>query len=228
MNQETKETVPFSFRRAYVIIGPWRISWLILAAALASVYLGPSVAPFSEYVDACAFYLFMFCCLAFISLSVISFILWMFIGSVPRLPRLLPRRNQDGMPKVIRTFPVSEVCFANMENCCNRGVAFCQIVVYPVLISMVILVWAGRYYDYMNWRDPDDYGFYLYLVLFASLAIPWHLIDIWRSGRRCPYCLTPRTKDNFDSAQHVCLRCHTRFVAQSENEHHSPAPEDNI
>ena len=89
---------------------------------------------------------------------------------------------------------------------------------------MLIFGWAGRYYDYMNWRDPNDYGFYLYPVLFVSLAIPWHMIDTWRSGRRCPYCLTPRTKDNFDFKHHVCLRCHTKFVAETENEPQSPAP----
>ena len=219
--------MPYSFRRVYEILGPWRIAWLILASALASAYLGPSVEPFSGYVDTCAFYLCLFCTFAFVFLSVIAFFLWVFTGSVPALPRFFAGRNKDGMPKVIRTLPVSEVCFANMENCCNRGVAFCQIVVYPVLISMVILVWAGRYYDYMNWRDPDDYGFYLYPVLLAALAISWHLLYAWWSGWRCPYCLTPRTKDNFDLDHHVCLRCHTRFVAQNETEP-SPAPEDKI
>lgn len=44
----------FSIRRLCAIIGPWRIVWLILAAAMASVYLGPSVALFAGYVDSCA------------------------------------------------------------------------------------------------------------------------------------------------------------------------------
>ena len=216
--------MPYSFRRVYEIMGPWRITWLILAAALASVYLGPSVAPFSDYVDTCAFYLFLFCCFFFIPLSVIAFFLYVFTGSVPALPRFFSDRNKDGMPKVNRTVSVSEERLANMENCYSSGLAFYQIVVFPVLISMVILLWAGRYYDYMNWRDPDDYGFYLYPVLFAALAIPWHLIDTWRGGQYCPYCLTPRTKDNFDLDHHVCLRCHTWFVSETENEPHSPAP----
>ncbi len=218
----------FSSRRAYEIIGPWRIAWLILAAALASVYLGPSVAPVSGYVNDCVSYLSLLCQVLLIPLSFIVFSLWVFTGSVPALPRIVLRRTTDDMPKVARTVSVSADRLATMENCCGRGIAFWQTIVFPALISMVILVWAGRYYDDMNWRDPDDYGFYLYPVLFAALAIPWHLIDTWRGGQYCPYCLTPRTKDNFDLKHHVCLRCHTRFVVESKNEPHSPAPEDKI
>ena len=216
----------FSIRRLCVIMGPWRIGFLVLAAALASVYLGPSVAPFNGYVNTCVSYLFLFCGIVLIPLSVITFLLWMFTGSVPDLPRCSRRKN-DGMPKVARTVSVSAERLANMENCTGRGIAFWQTIVFPVLISMVILIWAGRYYDCMNWRDPNDYGFYLYPVLFAALAIPWHLIDTWRGGQYCPYCLTPRTKDSFDLKHRICLRCHTRFVAQSENGPHPPAPEDN-
>ena len=191
--------MPYSFRRVYEILGPWRIAWLILASALASAYLGPSVAPFSDYVDTCAFYLFLFCCFLFIPLSVIAFFLYVFTGSVPALPCpwFFAGRNKDDIPKVTRTVSVSEDRLATMENCYSRGIAFCQIVVFPVLISMVILLWAGRYYDYMNWRDPNDYGFYLYPILFADLSIPWHWLYT-RGGRRCPYCLTPRTTDSFD------------------------------
>ena len=144
--------MPYSFRRVYEILGPWRIAWLILASALASAYLGPSVAPFSGCIDACAFYLCLFCTFAFVFLSVIAFFLWVFIGAVPALPRFFSDRNKDGMPKVNRTVSVSVECLANMENCYSSGLAFCQIVVFPVLISVVILLWAGRYYDYMNWR----------------------------------------------------------------------------
>ena len=214
----------FSIRRLCAIIGPWRIAWLILAAALASVYLGPSVAPVSGYVNDCVSYLSLLCQVLLIPLSFIVFSLWVFTGSVPALPRIVIRREKDGMPKVARTVSVSADRLATMENCCGRGIAFWQNIVFPALISMVILLWAGRYYAYMNWRDPNDHGFYLYPVLFAALAIPWHLIDTWRGGQYCPYCLTPRTKDNFDSTQHVCLRCHTKFVSESENEPHSPAP----
>ena len=189
--------MPYSFRRVYEIMGPWRIAWLILAAALASVYFGPSVAPFSGYVDTCAFYLCLFCTFAFVFLSVIAFFLWVFTESVPALPRFFAGRNKDDILKVTRTVSVSEDRLANMENCYSSGLAFCQIVVFPVLISMVILLWAGRYYDYMNWRDPNDYGFYLYPILFAALGIPWHLL-FTRRGKRCPYCLTPRTTDSFD------------------------------
>jgi hypothetical protein len=217
--------MPYSFRRVYEIIGPWRIAWLILAATLASVYLGPSVEPFSGHVDTCAFYLFLFCGIILIPLSVITFFLWMFTGTVPALPRVFSGRNKDDIPKVTRTVSVSEDRLATMENCCSRGIAFWQTVVFPVLISMVIFGWAGRYYDYMNWRDPNDYGFYLYPILFAALGIPWHLLYT-RGGRRCPYCLTPRTTDNFDVKHHVCLRCHTRFVVQRENDPHFPAPAD--
>ena len=217
----------FSIRRLCAIIGPWRIACLILAAALASVYLGQSVAPVSGYVNDCVSYLSLFCTLTFISLSVIVFFLWVFTGSVPALPRFFIRRNKDGMPKVSRTVSVSADRLANMENCSSRGIAFCQIVVFPVLISMAILVWAGGYSDYMNWRDPNDYGYYLFPVQFATLAVPWHLLYTWRGRRRCPYCLTPCTNDNFDLEHHVCLRCHTRFVAQNETEP-SPAPEDKI
>lgn len=218
----------FSIRRLCAIIGPWRIAWLILAAALASVYLGPSVAPVSGYVNDCVSYLSLLCQVLLIPLSFIVFSLWVLTGSVPALPRIVIRQNKDGMPKVARTVPVSAERLANMENCCSRRIAFWQNIVFPALISMVILLWAGRYYVYMNWRDPNDYGYYQYPVLFAVLAIPWHLIDIWRGGQFCPYCLTPRTKDNFDLKHHVCLRCHTRFVAESKNEPHSPAPENEI
>ena len=212
-------------------MGLWRIAWLILAAALASVYLAPSVAPFAGYVNSCTWGFFLFGGAAFIVLAVFIFFCYILVAPFPSFFHrdIIPsffRRNQDGTPKVVRTVSVSRECLATMENCYSRGIVFWMIVIWPVLISIFIQLWARGKEDYMNWRDPDDYGFYLYLVLFASLAIPWHLIDIWRSGRRCPYCLTPRTNDNFDSAQHVCLRCHTRFVAQSENEHPSPAPEE--
>lgn len=212
-----------SFHRLCSIMGPWRIGWLILAAALASVYLGPSVVPFNGYANACASYLCLFSCAAFAVLSVIMLFCFIFIAPFPSFFRrdIIPsffRRNHDGSPIVARTVPVSTETLITMENCYDRGITFWMIVVFPVLVSMVILIWARGYEDYMNWRDPDDYGFYLYPVLFASLALPWHLIDTWRSGRRCPYCLTPRTKDNFDTKHHVCLRCHTRFVADIETE----------
>jgi len=209
-------------------MGPWRIAWLILAAALASVYLGPSVAPFNGYVNTGILYLFEICQITLIPLSFVVFCLWVLTGSVPALPHFFPRRKKDGMPKVTRTVSVSADRLANMEKCCSRGIAFWQTIVFPVLISMVIFGWAGRYYDYMNWRDPNDYGFYLYPVLFAALGIPWHLIDTWRGGQFCPYCLTPRTKDNFDFEHHVCLRCHTKFVSEFEIKPHPPAPENEI
>lgn len=219
--------MPYSFRRLYEITGPWRIACLILAVALASVYLGPSVEPFSGYVDTCAFYLFLFCGIILIPLSAIAFFLYVFTGSVPALPCpwFFAGRNKDDIPKVTRTVSVSEDRLATMESCYSRGIAFWQTVVFPVLISMVILGWAGRYYDYMNWRDPNDYGFYLYPILFAALGIPWHLL-FTRRGKLCPYCLTPRTTDSFDPDRLVCLRCHTRFIEQIENEPHSSAPAD--
>jgi hypothetical protein len=214
-------------------MGPWRIAWLILAAAMASVYLGPSVALFAGYVDSCAWGLFLFGGAAFIVLSVFTFFCYIFVAPFPSFFRrdIIPsffHRNKDGTPKVARTVSVSTETFANMENCYSRGITFWMIVIYPVLITMFIQLWVRGYEDYMNWRDPNDYGFYLYSVLFASLAIPWHLLYTWFSGRRCPYCLTPRTKDNFDSEHHVCLRCHTQFVAENEtaNEPSSPAPAD--
>ena len=157
-------------------MGPWRIAWLILAAALASVYLGPSVAPFNGYVNACVSCLSGISLIVLIPLSFLVFCLWIFTGSVPALPRFFISRKKDGMPKVTGTVPVSADRLAELENCSSRGIAFWQTVVFPVLISMVILLWAGRYYDYMNWRDPNDYGFYLYPILFAALSIPWHLL----------------------------------------------------
>ena len=213
-------------------MGPLRIAWLILAAALASVYLAPSVAPFAGYVDSCALVLFLFCGAAFIVLSAFTFVCYIFVAPFPAFFRrdIIPsffRRNRDGTPKVVRTVSVSRECLATMENCYSRGIVFWMIVIWPVLISMFIQLWARGKEDYMNWRDPNDYGFYLYPVLFVSLAIPWHLIDTLRSGRRCPYCLTPRTKDNFDVVHHVCLRCHTRFVAETKTANDpSPAPAD--
>ncbi len=211
-------------------MGSWRIGFLVFSAALAAVYLGPSVVPFNQYADACASCLCLLCSAAFAVMSIITLICYIFVSPLPSFFRrdITPtcfRRNQDGSPKVVRTVSVSKECFANMENCYSRGITFWMIVIYPVLISVIIQVLAGGYYDHVNWRDPDDYGFYLYPVLFASLAIPWHLLDTWRSGRRCPYCLTPRTKDNFDSEHHVCLRCHTQFLAENATEP-PPAPAD--
>ncbi len=221
--------------RMYEIMGAWRIGWLVLAVALASVYLGPSVAPIAGYVDSCAFVLFLFCGAAFIVLSAFTFVCYILVAPFPAFFRrdIIPscfRRNKDGTPKVARTVSVSEECLARMEDSYGRGIAFDQIVVYPVLIFLFVHYIVTRgYEDYMNWRDPNDYGFYLYPVLFAVLAIPWFLL-FSRSGRRCPYCLTPRTKDNFDFEHHVCLRCHTHFVAENETEtpnETSPAPEEN-
>ena len=223
--------------RMYEIMGAWRIGWLVLAVALASVYLGPSVAPIAGYVDSCAFVLFLFCGAAFIVLSAFTFVCYILVAPFPAFFRrdIIPscfRRNKDGTPKVARTVSVSEECLARMEDSYGRGIAFDQIVVYPVLIFLFVhYILTRGYEDYMNWRDPNDYGFYLYPVLFAVLAIPWHLLYTWRSGRHCPYCLTPSTKDNFDFKHHVCLRCHTRFIAETENETEtesepSPAPEN--
>ena len=115
MIERKEEAVSFSFRRMYEIMGLWRIAWLILAAALASVYLGPSVAPFNGYVNTCVFYLSGICQIVLISLSVITFLLWMFTGSVPALPRFFPRRNKAGMPKFTRTIPVSADHLATMD-----------------------------------------------------------------------------------------------------------------
>lgn len=217
----------FSFRRLCAIIGPWRIGFLILAAALASVYMGPSVAPFAGYVDSCVLGLFLLGGAAFIVLSVFTFFCYIFIAPFPSFFRrdIIPsffRRNKDGSPKVARTVSVSEECLSKMEDSYSRGTVFAQIVICPVLISIIILAWAGQYSDYMNWRDPNDYGFYRYPVLFAVLSIPWFML-FSRRGKRCPYCLTPRTKDNFDVEHHVCLRCHTQFIAGNEP---SPAPAD--
>ena len=222
--------------RTNEILGPWRIGWLVLAAVLASVYLGPSVAPIAGYVDSCVLVLFLFCGAAFIVLSAFTFVCYIFVAPFPAFFRrdIIPscfRRNKDGTPKVARTVSVSEECLSKMEDSYGRGVAFDQIVVYPVLIFLFVhYVLTRGYEDYMNWRDPNDYGFYLYPVLFAVLSIPWHLLYAWRSGRHCPYCLTPRTKDNFDLEHHVCLRCHTRFIEENETEtanEPSPAPAEN-
>ena len=227
----------YTFRWMCVIMGPWRIAWLILAAALTSMYMGSSVAPFAGYVNSCTWGLFLFCGAAFLVLSFFTLICYILVAPFPAFFRrdIIPsffRRNHDGTPKVVRTVSVSRERLATMENCYGRGMAFWMTVIWPVLIAMFIQLWARGKEDYMNWRDPNDYSFYLYPVLFVSLAIPWHMIDTWRSGRRCPYCLTPRTKDNFDFKHHVCLRCHTRFIAETENETEtesepSPAPTDN-
>lgn len=219
----------------YEIMGAWRIGWLVLAVALASVYLGPSVAPIAGYVDSCALVLFLFGGAAFIVLSAFTFVCYILVAPFPAFFRrdIIPscfRRNKDGTPKVARTVSVSKECLSKMEDSYGRGVAFDQIVVYPVLIFLFVhYILTRGYEDYMNWRDPNDYGFYLYPVLFAVLAIPWHLLYAWRSGRHCPYCMTPRTTDNFDLKHHVCLRCHTRFVAENETETPNeppPAPAD--
>ena len=113
--------MPYSFRRVYEILGPWWIAWLILASALASAYLGPSVAPFAGYVNSCTWGLFLFCGAAFLVLSFFTLICYILVAPFPAFFRrdIIPscfRRNQDGTPKVVRTVSVSRECLATMEN----------------------------------------------------------------------------------------------------------------
>lgn len=216
----------FSIPRLCVIIGPLRIGSLVFAAY---GFLVPE-----------AFYELAFCfvCLMFFFSGVIGFGLIIFVpaelitdltnGRRGRclhadLRELLGKKKQ-APPKVVRTYPMPESYLVKMENLVSHWKGFRQTYLYPALIVGFVAYSMRGYEAWFDFHYPTmPYGFFAYLVSFIALGLPWHLL-FTRKGKRCPYCLTPRTANTFDPEHHVCLRCHTKFVAESENEPHSPAP----
>ena len=138
--------------------------------------------------------------------------------------RELNGKKKQAPPKVVRTYPVPESYLMKMENLVTHWKGFRQMYLYPALIVGFIAYYMRSKDAWFDFHYPTmPYGFFAYVASFAALGIPWFLL-FSRRGKRCPYCLTPRTKDTFDPEQHVCLRCHTKFVAESENKPRSPAP----
>lgn len=219
----------FSIPRLCVIMGPLRIGSLVFAAY---GFLVPE-----------AFYelAFAFVCLMFFFSGVIGFGLIIFVPaelisdltngrwgrSIHADLRELTGKKKQGLPKVVRTYPVSESYLEKMEkHIVSHGNGFRQTYLYPALIVGFIVYFMRGYDAWFDFHYPMmPYGFFAYVASFAAFGIPWFLL-FGRRGKRCPYCLIPRSTDTFDSEHHVCLRCHTRFVAESENEPPSPALEN--
>ena len=147
------------------------------------------------------------------------------------LRELTGKKKKDRQPMIFRTYPVPESYLAKMEKLTSHWEGFLQTFVFPAMIVGLIANCMHGYDRWFDFRYPMlPYGYFVFEAAFVALGIPWHLLYAWRSGRHCPYCLTPRTKDNFDLEHHVCLRCHTQFVAENETETPNeppPAPEEN-
>jgi len=218
----------FSIRRLWVIMGPWRIGSLVFAAC---GFLAPE-----------AFYdlSFDFFCLMFFFSGVIGFGLIIFVPaelisdltngrwgrSIHADLHELTGKKKQSPPKVVRTYPVPESYLVKMEKLISHWKGFRQMYLYPALIIGFVAYYMRGYDAWFDFHYPTmPYGFFAYVASFAALGIPWFLL-FSRRGKRCPYCLTPRSMDTFDPEHHVCLRCHTQFVAESENAP-SSAPPDN-
>ena len=216
----------FSIPRLCVIMGPLRIGSLVFAAY---GFLVPEA--FYELAIA-------FACLMFFFSGVIGFGLIIFVPAelISDLTngrrgrcfhadlRELTEKKKQAPPKVVRTYPVPGSYLVKMEKLISHWKGFRQTYLYPALIVGFIVYFMRGYDAWFDFHYPTmPYGFFAYVASFAALGIPWFLL-FSRRGKRCPYCLTPRTKDTFDPEQHVCLRCHTKFVAESENKPRSPAP----
>ena len=215
-----------SIRRLCVIMGPLRIGSLAFA-----VY--GFLVPEAFYELAFAFFCLMFFFSGLIGFGLIIFVPAELISGLTNgrrgrclhadLRELIGKKKQ-GLPKVVRTYPVPESYLVKMNNLLSHWNGFRQTYLYPALIVGFIAYCMRSKDAWFDFHYPTmPYGFFAYVASFAALGIPWFLL-FSRRGKRCPYCLTPRTADTFDPEHHVCLRCHTRFVAKSENEPHSPAP----
>jgi len=218
----------FSIRRLCVIMGPLRIGSLAFAAC---GFLVPEA--FYELAIA-------FACLMFFFSGVIGFGLIIFVpaelisdltnGRRSRCLhadlRELVGKRKEVPPKVVRTYPVPESYLVKMEKIVSHWKGFRETYLYPALIIGFVAYYMRGYDAWFDFLYPTmPYGFFAYVASFAALGIPWFLL-FGRRGKRCPYCLTPRTADTFDSEHYVCLHCHTKFVAESENESLFPAPAD--
>ena len=210
----------FSIRRICVIMGPWRIGSFFFAG------LGAGILLTYETLDTWFFpdfgiHLFFYGTVFFV-VTIKGFYQFSDIYTRTTFRTM-------GLPyskwKIVRTYPVRTATLAKMEKNDSRGLAFCLTILLPALIGGFVVWYARRYEAVVDYHHPAwPYGFYVYPLLLVALGIPWHLL-FGRKGKRCPYCLTPRTIDSFDSEHHICLRCHTRFVAENENKPHSPVPE---
>jgi len=217
----------FSLRRLCVIIGPWRIGSLVFAAY-------GFLAPEAFYGFAISFVFGLFFFSGVIGFGLIIFVPAELISdltngrwsrSIHADLRELTGKKKQVPPKVVRTYPVPEPYLVKMENLVSHWKGFRQTYLYPALIVGFVEYYMRGYDAWFDFHYPTmPYGFFAYVVSFAALGIPWFLL-FSRRGKRCPYCLTPRTTDTFDPEHHVCLRCHTRFVARCETEP-SPAPAD--
>ena len=210
----------FSIRRVCVIMGPWRIGSLFSAG------LGAGILLTNETLD--TWFFADFGILLFFSGTGVLFVIirGLFQFSVIYASTITrPKGLTDGKWKIVRTYPVSASTLAKMEKPGSRGLAFCLTILLPALIGGFVVWYARKYEAVVDYHHPSwPYGFYVYPLFLAAIGIPWHLL-FGRKGKRCPYCRTPRTMDSFDSEHHICLRCHTRFVAENENKSHSPVPE---
>ena len=216
----------FSIPRLCVIMGPLRIGSLVFAAY---GFLVPEA--FYELAIA-------FACLMFFFSGVIGFGLIIFVPAelisdltngrwgrcIHADMRELLGKKKQAPPKVVRTYPVPEPYLMKLENLVSHWAGFRQTYLYPALIVGFVAYWMRGYDAWFDFHYPTmPYGFFAYAASFAALGIPWFLL-FSRRGKMCPYCLMPRTADTFDPKHHVCLRCHTWFVSETENEPHSPAP----
>jgi len=216
-----------SIQRLCVIMGPLRIGSLVFAAY---GFLVPEA--FYELAIA-------FACLMFFFSGVIGFGLIIFVPAelISDLTngrrgrcfhadlRELTGKKKQGPPKVVRTYPVPESYLVKMGKLISHWKGFRQTYLYPALIVGSVAYYMRGKDAWFDFQYPEmPYGFFAYMVSFAALGVPWFLL-FSRSGKRCPYCLTPRSTDTFDPEHHVCLRCHTRFIARCETEP-SPAPAD--
>ena len=203
----------FSIRRVCVIMGPWRIGSLFSAGLGAGILLTNETLNTWFFPDFDILLFFYGTGVLFVIIRGLYQFSDIYARTVTR-PMGLP----DGKWKIARTYPVSASTLAKMEKPGSRGLAFCLTILLPALIGGFVVWYARKYEAVVDYHHPSwPYGFYVYPLFLAAIGIPWHLLCSWRGIRRCPYCRTPRTIDSFDSEHHICLRCHTRFVAGNES-----------
>lgn len=216
----------FSIQRLCAIIGPLRIGSLVFAAY-------GFLVPETFYALSICFFSGMFFFSGVIGFGLIIFVPAELISdltngrwgrSIHADLRELTGKKKQAPPKVVRTYPVPESSLVKMDNLVSHWQGFRQTILYPALIVGFVAYYMRGYEAWFDFHYPTmPYGFFAYVASFTALGIPWFLL-FSRRGKRCPYCLTPRSEDSFDLKHHVCLRCHTQFVAESKNEPHSPAP----
>ena len=222
-----------SIQRLFFIVGPWRIASLAFAAF---GFLSPDA--FYGIALPLAIAVFGFSCV--ILFGLIIFVPAELIADLTNgrrgrcfhadLRELTGKKKKDRQPMIFRIYPVPESWLAKMENLTSHWEGFLQTFVFPAMIVGLIANCMHGYDRWFDFRYPMlPYGYFVFEAAFVALGIPWHLLYTWLNRRRCPYCLTPRTIDTFDLEHHVCMRCHTRFIAENETEtanEPSPAPAD--